>query len=118
MNSRIISPDNDFSAKAPFSIQEGRCREALAVFSFPCRRPGNSPTSSAPPTGRLCGCCTGWKSVRYCKMPHCRGPLLIGDLYGMLRGAVDRPAADCSTGPASVWRCICREVLPPVAAGH
>ena len=32
MNSRIISPDNDFSAKAPFSIQEGRCREALARF--------------------------------------------------------------------------------------
>ena len=65
MNSRIISPDNDFSAKAPFSIQEGRCREALARFFLSLPPAGQQSDAQraayraalrlAPPAGKPAG---------------------------------------------------------------
>lgn len=86
------------------------------VFSFPCRRPGNSPTSSAPPTGRLCGCCTGLEIRSVLQNAALPRPLLIGDLYGMLRELLTacRRLLD---GAGIRLALHMPEVLPPVAAG-
>ena len=116
MNSRIISPDNDFSAKAPFSIQEGRCREALARFFLslpPAGQQSDVQRAAYRAALRLLYRLEIRSVLQNAALPR---PLLIGDLYGMLRELLTacRRLLD---GAGIRLALHMPEVLPPVAAG-
>lgn len=116
MNSRIISPDNDFSAKAPFAIQEGRCREALARFFLslpPAGQQSDAQRAAYRAALRLLHRLEIRSVLQNAALPR---PLLVGDLYGMLRELLHacRRLLD-GTGVRITLHL--PEVLPPVAAG-
>lgn len=116
MNSRIISPDNDFSAKAPFSIQEGRCREALARFFLslpPAGQQSDAQRAAYRAALRLLHRLEIRSMLQNAALPR---PLLFGDLYGMLRELLTacRRLLDGAGVTVSLHL---PQALPPVAAG-
>ena len=116
MNSRIISPDNDFSAKVPVSIQEGRCREALARFFLslpPAGQQSDAQSAAYRAALRLLYRLEIRSVLQNASLPR---PLLVGDLYGMLRELLIacRRLLDGVGIRVSLHL---PEVLPPVAAG-